>query len=66
MWLVLTFTLSEVFVCPSVQVSSAPAGYRQSGSRTVQPGQAARLRGRACSVGQGGDSEDPGPVPAGV
>lgn len=55
-----------VCVSPSMQLSSAPARHWQPGSRTVQPGQVARLRSRACSVGQRGDGEGPGPVPGGV
>lgn len=49
-----------------VQVPSAAAGHGQPGGGALQPGQAARLRGRARAAAQGGDGEGPGAVPAGV
>lgn len=48
------------------QVPPAAAGHRQPRGRTVQPGQAARVRGWARAVAQGGDGEGTGAVPAGV
>lgn len=49
-----------------MQISPAPAGHRQPGGRTLQPGQAASLRSRACSDDQGRDGEGPSSVPSGV